>query len=143
LVPAIRRIIWSSDRRFGIILSPGRIWSEPGDQGLSPAQLPFPIAQPVHKATVNGLATFVFDDARVSNLRAQITQETMAWARYDYLGQVPMTYARATIPHEARLRAEFESEQRLETPIRPWSALPISAPSPALDAYDGSAVPDD
>ena len=28
----------------------------------------------------------------------------MAWARYDYWGQVPMTYAPATIPDEARLR---------------------------------------
>src|SRR5262249_4547315 len=35
LVPVIRTIIWSTDRRLGIILSPGRIWSEPGDDGLS------------------------------------------------------------------------------------------------------------
>ena len=143
LVPAIRTIIWSSDRRFGIILSPGRIWSEPGDQGLSRASFPFAIVNPIDNGTLNGLATFVFDDTRVSNLRAQITQETMAWARYDYWGQVPMTYAPATIPDEARLRAQFESEQRLEVAIKPWSALPIGAPSPALDAFDGSAAPDD
>ena len=94
LVPAVRTIIWSSDRRFGIILSPGRIWSEPGDQGLSRASFPFAIVNPIDNGTLNGLATFVFDDARVSRtLRAQITQETMAWARYDYWGQVPMTYA--------------------------------------------------
>jgi len=143
LVPAIRTIIWSSDRRFGIILSPGRIWSEPGDQGLSRASFPFAIVNPLNNGTLNGLATFVFDDARVSSLRAQITQETMAWARYDYWGQVPMTYAAATIPDEARLRAQFESEQRLEVLIKPWSALPIVEPSPALDAFDGSAVADD
>jgi hypothetical protein len=143
LVPAIRTIIWSSDRRFGIILSPGRIWSEPGNQGLSRASFPFAIVNPIDNGTLNGLATFVFDDARVSNLRAQITQETMAWARYDYWGQVPMTYAPAAIPHEARLRVDFESEQRLEVAIKPWSTLPIAAPSPALDAFDGSAARDD
>jgi hypothetical protein len=143
LVPTIRTIIWSSDRRFGIILSPGRIWSEPGDRGLSRASFPFAIVNPFNNGTLNGLATFVFDDARVSNLRAQITQETMEWARYDYWGQVPMTYARATIPDEARLRAQFESEQRLEIPIKPWSALPFAAPSPALDGFDGSTVADD
>jgi CubicO group peptidase (beta-lactamase class C family) len=143
LVPAIRTIIWSSDRRFGIILSPGRIWSEPGDQDLSRASFPFAIVNPIDNGTLNGLATFVFDDARVSNLRVQITQETMPWARYDYWGQVPMTYARATIPDEARLRAQFETEQRLESPIKPWSALPVGAPSPALDAFDGSAAPED
>src|SRR5215813_4371285 len=143
LVPAIRTIIWSSDHRFGIILSPGRIWSEPGDQDLSRASFPFAIVNSIDNGTLNGLATFVFDDARVSNLRVQITQETMPWARYDYWGQVPMTYARATVPDEARLLAQFESEQRLESPIKPWSALPVGAPSPALDAFDGSAVPDD
>jgi hypothetical protein len=143
LVPVIRTIIWSSDRSLGIILSPGRIWSESGDQGLSRASFPFAIVNPIDNGTLNGLATFVFDDARVSNLRAQITQETRAWARYDYWGQVPMTYTRTTIPDEARLRAQFQSEQRLETPIKPWTALPVAAPSPALDAFDGSAVPDD
>jgi len=143
LVPVSRTIIWSSDRRLGIILSPGRIWSESGDQGLSRASFPFAIVNPIDNGTLNGLATFVFDDERVSNLRAQITQETRAWARYDYWGQVPMTYARATIPDEARLRTQFETEQLLESPIKPWSALPVGAPSPALDAFDGSAVPDD
>ena len=143
LVPVVRTIIWSSDRRLGIILSPGRIWSESGDQGLSRASFPFAIVNPIDNGTLNGLATFVFDDERVSNLRAQITQETRAWARHDYWGQVPMTYARRTIPDEARLRAQFESEQRFETPIKPWTALPVAAPSPVLDAFDGSTVPDD
>jgi hypothetical protein len=143
LVPAIRTIIWSSDRRFGIVLSPGRIWSEPGDQGFSRASFPFAIVNPIDNGTRNGLATFLFDDSRVSNLRAQITQETMAWARNDNWGEVPMTYERGTIADEARVRAQFESERGLETPIKPWSALPVAAPSPALDAFDGSAAPDD
>jgi hypothetical protein len=143
LVPAIRTIIWSSDHRFGIVLSPGRIWSEPGDHDLSRASFPFAIVNPIDNGTLNGLATFLFDDARASNLRVQITQETMPWARDDYWGQVPMTYAPTTIPDEARLRAQFETEERLESPIKPWFALPVGAPSPALDAFDGSAVPDD
>lgn len=143
LVPTVRTIIWSSDRRFGIILSPGRIWSEPGDHGLSRASFPFAIVNPIDNGTLNGLATFVFDDVRVSNLRVQITQETMAWARYDYWGQVPITYSPAEIKNEAFLRAQFETEKRLEMPIKPWSALPVAAPNAALDSFDGSALADD
>lgn len=143
LVPADRTIIWSTDRRFGIILSPGRIWSEPEDQGLSRASFPFAVVNPIDNGTLNGLATFVFDDTRVSNLRVQITQEAMAWSRPDYWGQVSMTYTPTTIPDEDRLRAEFESEKRLESPIRPWSALPVAASGSALDAFDGSALPED
>ena len=86
LVPVQRTIIWSTDRRFGIILSPGRVWSEPEDQGLSRASFPFALVNPIDNGTLNGLATFVFDDTRVSNLRVQITQQTMAWSRPDYFG---------------------------------------------------------
>src|SRR4029453_13382460 len=139
LVPVVRTIVWSSDGRFGIILSPGRVWSEPGDQGLSRASFPFVIVNPIDNSTHNGLASFVFDDTRVSHLRVQITQETARWSRDDYWGQVPLTYTPDAIADEARLRAEFDLERRLETPIKPWSALPATTPSPWFDAFDGSA----
>jgi hypothetical protein len=143
LVPAVRTIVWSSDGRLGLILSPGRVWSEPGDQGLSRASFPFVLVNPVDNGTHNGLASFVFDDTRVSQLRVQITQETASWARDDFWGQVPVTYTPGAIADEARLRTEFDRERRLETPIQPWSALPATTPSPWLDAFDGSAAPDD
>jgi hypothetical protein len=143
LVPAVRTIMWSSDGRVGLILSPGRVWSEPGDQGLSRASFPFVLVNPLDNSTHNGLASFVFNDTRVSHLRVQITQETAYWARDDYWGQVPLTYTPGAIADEARLRAEFDRERRLETPIKPWSALPVTTPSPWLDAFDGSAAPDD
>jgi hypothetical protein len=143
LVPVVRTIVWSSDGRLGLILSPGRVWSGPGDQGLSRASFPFVLVNPIDNSTHNGLASFVFDDTRVSNLRVQLTQETARWWRHDYWGQVPLTYAPGAIADEARLRAEFDLERRLETPVRPWSALPATTPSPWLDAFDGSAAPDD
>ena len=92
LVPVVRTIVWSSDGRFGLILSPGRVWSEPGDQGMSRASFPFVLVNPIDNSTHNGLASFVFDDTRVSHLRVQITQETARWSRDDYWGQVPLTY---------------------------------------------------
>ena len=66
LVPAVRTIIRPPDSRVGLILSPGRVWSEPGDQGLSRASFPFVAVDAFHNGTLNGLATFVFDDTRVS-----------------------------------------------------------------------------
>jgi hypothetical protein len=75
-----------------IIVSPGRVWSERGDQGLSRASFPFVFVNHIDNATHNGLATFLFDDTRVSNLRLQVTQETAEWARHDFWGQVATTY---------------------------------------------------
>jgi hypothetical protein len=142
LVPAVRTIIRPPDSRVGLILSPGRVWSEPGDQGLSRASFPFVVVDAFHNGTLNGLATFLFDDTRVSTVRLQVTQETMPWARDDYWGQVPLSYTPGPIPDEARVRAAFAEERRLETPIKPWSSLPAK-PSPWLDAFDGDARPDD
>jgi hypothetical protein len=143
LVPAVRTIIRPPGSAAGIILSPGRIWSEPSDQGMSRASFPYVVVDEIHNGTRNGLATFLFDDTRVSNLRVQISQETIEWSRDDFWGQAPMTYAPGPIADEARLRAEFDAERRLETPIKPWSALPAPKPSPWFDVFDGDAARDD
>src|SRR5215475_1505601 len=123
-----------------VIVSPGRIWSEPGDQGMSRASFPFLVAD--ISGAHNGLATFVFDDTRVSNLWIQITQETAEWARNDLWGGVPMTYTPGAIADEAVVRREFDAEQQRQVPIKPWSALPASARA-ALDAFDGEVATED
>jgi hypothetical protein len=143
LVPAVRTIIRPPGSKAGVILSPGRVWSEPGDQGMSRASFPYVVVDEMSNGTRNGLATFLFDDTRVSNLRVQISQETWEWSRDDFWGQAPLTYAPGPIADEARLRTEFDAERRLETPMKPWSALPASTPSPWLDAFDGDAARDD
>ena len=143
LVPAVRTIIRPPGSRTGIILSPGRVWSEPGDRGMSRASFPYVVVDEIGNGTRNGLATFLFDDTRVSHLRVQVSQETMEWSRDDFWGQAPMTYASGPIADEARLRAEFDAERRLETPMKSWSALPASKPSRWLDAFDGDAARDD
>ena len=143
LVPAIRTILRSPGGRAGIIVSPGRVWSEPGDQRMSRASFPFVVVDSIHNGTQNGLATFVFDDTHVSNLRVQITQETMEWARHDSWGQLPMTYTPGAIADEANRRADFDAERSLETPTKSWSARPTAISSPSFDAFDGDAAPDD
>ena len=147
LVPVVRTIVPSPDATtqmpVAFIFSPGRVWSEPGDQGMSRASFPFVIVDRISNGTHNGLATFLFDDTRVSNLRAQLTQETKEWARDDFWGQGPMTYTPGAIAGEAMLRAQFDTERRLEVPIKPWASVPVSAPSRWLDAFDGDAAPED
>ena len=142
LVPAVRGILATSNPTYGVILSPGRVWSEPGDGGMSRASFPFVAVNRYDNGTHNGLATFLFDDARVSSVRVQFTQETYRWARDDYWGQAAMTYAPGAVPDEARVRAELDAERRLETPMQPWSALPAASPWLG-DAFDGSAARDD
>jgi hypothetical protein len=139
LVPVVRDIMQPP----GIILSPGRVWSEPDDQGMSRASFPFVLISPYSNETHNGLATFLYDDTRVSALRFQVVQETAAWAKYDGWGQASMTYTPGSVTNEETLRAQFAAELQQQTPIQPWSALQVSSEAQGPEHFDGEAAPED
>ena len=75
LVPKQRDLIFEPSSTFDIIFSPGRIWSEPGEKGWSRASFPFVLAGRTFNESHNGLATFLYNDTQVSQLRVQIVQE--------------------------------------------------------------------
>jgi hypothetical protein len=137
LVPAVRDLMPLRT----LIFSPGRVWSEPGDGGWSRASFPFVMTDPSYGTTRNGLATFLYDDTRVSAFRFQIVQESAPWTIFDGWGQEPMTYTPGPIANDAALRAQFAAELQRQTPIRPWSAVPAAAESPWLEAFDGDSAP--
>jgi hypothetical protein len=142
LVPVVREILRPPGT---IILSPGKVWSEPGDRGMSRASFPFVLVNQFSNETHNGLASFLYDDARVSALRLQVVQETAALFKLDYWGQAPMTYTPGPLPNEDALKTDFVAELKQQTPIRPWSELPkfTKATTAALERFDGDAIPED
>jgi hypothetical protein len=140
LVPVVRDVLQPPGT---VILSPGRVWSEPGDGGMSRASFPFVLTSQHSNRTHNGLATFLYDETRVSALQFQLVQETAAWAKYDGWGQAPMTYSPGSIPNDEVVRAQFAAELRQQTPIRPWSALQSPSGAQWLERFDGDAAPED
>lgn len=140
LVPVIRDILQPPGT---LILSPGRVWSEPDDQGMSRASFPFVLISPYSNETHNGLATFLYDDTRVSALRLQVVQETAAWAKYDGWGQAAMSYTPGPIINEEALQEQFAAELQQQTPIQPWSALQVSSGAQWPEHFDGEATPED
>jgi hypothetical protein len=139
LVPVVRDLLDPP----GLILSPGRVWSEPGDGGWSRASFPFVLTHPAFNSSYNGLATFLYDDTQVSALRVQVVQETAPRAAFDAWGQTRMTYAPGPLPHDAAVRAQFAAELQHHTPIQPWSAVPVVAGSPGVEGFDGDTAPGD
>ena len=125
LVPVERGILERAGTRshWRIILSPGRVWSETADGGWSRASFPFVLVSDDTNEAHNGLATFLFDDTKVSQLGFQIVQETASWNRNDFWGRLPLAYAPAPVADEATRQAEFEAEIAALTPIRDWSEL--------------------
>lgn len=97
LVPVDRGYLPSSQTVDGdaIIVSPGTIWSEPGDGGYSRAALPFVLLQKDWGAH-NGVLTFLFNDTEVSHLHFQIVQETDPEFQYDVWGSLTARYRPGT-----------------------------------------------
>jgi hypothetical protein len=144
LVPTVRDILEPPGTRMHgtLILSPGQVWSEPSDGGLSRASLPFVLIDGI--AARNGVATFLYDDTRVSAWRFQIVQENLPGVdKYDGWGQASMSYIPGPIANEEMLRAQFAAELQQQTPIRPWAELPAPAGAPGLEHFDGDTAPAD
>lgn len=129
-MPVDRSLITTPNlNNWSLILSPGRIWSEPGDGGRSRASFPFVLGSPWDRLysggeAHNGVATFLVDDADVSDLRIQITQETAPDGDiFDMWGQIPLDYEPGPISDLQTHRADFERELGDRLTIRPWGEL--------------------
>jgi len=133
LVPVERGIIPGGNSPWDIILSPGRVWSEPGDRGWSRAALPFVLVGHVWNESHNGLATFLFNATEVTALRFQIVQESSSWSQFDAAASVPLEY----VPGPAGDRRAFEAELAGRIPVRPWAALPGPVDPILLAGFDG------
>ncbi|MFP6743894.1 MAG: serine hydrolase, partial [Alphaproteobacteria bacterium] len=122
---------------WDVILSPGRVWSEAGDGGLSRASFPFILAGRVWNESHNGLATFVYDDNRVSHLQIQIVQEAANWNRFSAWGRLPAKFT----PHavDSTVVVDFRAELAARLPMNPWSELPGVTDPDLVDRFDGGA----
>jgi hypothetical protein len=145
LVPAVRDILPAASGRsyWDIILSPGKIWSESGDNGMSRGSFPFLLIAEHSNEAHNGIATFLFDDNQVSSIAVQVIQETAAWRRFDWWGQSPMEYEPESLENGEDLVARFAEEVEQQLPIRPWSDLEEEYGSQALAGFDINLEPAD
>jgi hypothetical protein len=141
LLPVLRDEILSSSggtSSWRIILSPGKVWSEPGDGGMSRASFPFVLVGGPSNEAHNGLATFLYDDQQVSSFRFQVVQETCAWNRTDLWGQSPIDYLPGPVEDRKALAAQFAAELSGLSPIRPWSDLAQQVDPAVLNTFNGT-----
>jgi CubicO group peptidase (beta-lactamase class C family) len=112
-----------SHKAWDIILSPGRVWSEPGDHGMSRASFPFVITPRIPMGAFNGIATFLYDNKRVSAFRFQIVQQSGDHYQFYPYGQIPLQYVRSPIGNLDELKTQFAEKLKRQTPIHPWAEL--------------------
>jgi hypothetical protein len=125
LVPTSRDVphALGENSYWRILLSPGRVWSEPDDDGMSRASFPFTLVAAPFNEAHNGLATFVYDETRVSSVFLQVVQETAPWNKIDFWGTAIPTYTPHPLEAKSNWVRQFAEEERLQVPIAPFSSL--------------------
>lgn len=146
LVPVEREIIEPSggDSYWHFHAGPGRNWSEEDDGGMSRASFPFFLTNLFENETYNGIATFLYDDESVSQLRYQIVQQLspfMVQTKFIAWNQPAITYARETIATE-QLLADFDVELADQLAWHDWSVLEASYGAELLSDFDTGIDPD-
>jgi CubicO group peptidase (beta-lactamase class C family) len=127
LVPLERGVIEppGSDSYWHFHAGPGRVWSEEDDKGMSRASFPFFLTNLFENETYNGIATFLYDDDSVSQLRYQIVQQLspfMVKTKFIAWGQQAIAYEPVDIAADT-LIANFEKELADRLVWRDWSKL--------------------
>ena len=124
LIPERRGPIPSSHGWWEVILEPGRVWDEPGDQGYTRAAIPFSLTQKNANCAHNGVLMILFkDDSIVERAAMQVSSETCLYLQRDLWGWLDADYTPQPIAHSADLVAAYEREVAARLPTRPLSAL--------------------
>ena len=125
LVPVERGIIKGTYGQWGVIVDPGKVWSEPEDQGMSRASFPFTLLRPDpnNPRSHNGIATFLFDEKQVSSLYIQVVQEINPDLIFDMWGQVSGVYTPGLVEDKDAVKADFTRELEHQIDFRTWEEL--------------------
>ncbi|MEI4261558.1 hypothetical protein [Roseovarius sp. D0-M9] len=150
LVPTTQAVItpdedMSNGSFWQIIIQPGRVWSEEGDNGWSRASFPFALMNRLETDTHNGVASFAYKDGAVTDVRFQITQQTAPFyipTHFQAWGALEAEYTPATPAEFDEARTSYATELEDRMPTAPWSELVAASPAGALDGFEGDTVPE-
>jgi CubicO group peptidase (beta-lactamase class C family) len=142
LIPVQRGLIITSHPQWNLILEPGRVWQEPGDEGFSRASLPFALTVKGGNATFNGTLTFLFDDQNVSKVWYQVTQETTSYTRANFWGLLDASYHPGIVADADQIRESFTQELAARFPTKPIEALAQDYPGIDLSAFGSGVTPE-
>jgi hypothetical protein len=122
---------------WDLIVQPGRVWSQPGDDGWHRASFPFALVNSIEGGSHTGIGLFAYRGSQVSALRFQIVSMT---APYDVTecfsawGAAPASYSPGVEGIED-LRELHRRSEAARLPVRPWSDLTQYADPSTLDAF--------
>ncbi len=143
LMPTRRGRIITEDAHWDLLLTPGRIWSTPHDDGYSRVALPFALSMKYVNCVFNGMMTFLYDGSAISQVRWQVTQETCHLMKLDAWGQAAGSYAAGVEADGDRVIDDFLAERAARPEVRAFDQLAVDHPEVNLTDFDtGLSLPD-
>ncbi|NQZ86183.1 MAG: serine hydrolase [Colwellia sp.] len=145
LVPSNREIIIPSgkNKQWRVILSPGKVWSESTDNGMSRASFPFALVDRSWNNTLNGIATFLFDQNTVSNIRLQIVQHTSSGFSHEGAATLSLSRLNTELTDIDVVTQEFDNELAQLLPTKPWDELTNNYPNIDFESFNDNLKPTD
>ena len=145
LVPVVRDVMTpeaetAENSFWQLIVQPGRVWSEPADEGWSRASFPFALMNRLENDTHNGVATFTYNGEGVSSVFFQITQQTAPFyiaTHFEAWGALEAEYEAVDPARYAAAREDYAKELADSWPKAPWVEFASAGGMEALSDFDG------
>lgn len=146
LVPVSREVLTPAAKTkansyWELLVQPGKIWSESGDNGWSRASFPFALMHSLEQDTHNGLATFLFKDDQVSEVRFQVVTQTAPYYIANHFTAWEQLEAAwdPTPPDDLQsLEQAYVQELQDRFPTAPWSKLEELLGEESLAGFNGT-----
>jgi hypothetical protein len=131
---------------WDIIVQPGKVWSETGDDGWSRASFPFSLMHSIEGETHNGVATFLYKGGEVSGLQFQVLTQTSPFYIEDYftaVGKAPARMTAARIENKAEIEATYAKSLAAAEKLGSWSDLAAKFGEDSVKDFDTDINPDE
>ncbi|MCP5099245.1 MAG: hypothetical protein GY943_27140 [Chloroflexi bacterium] len=142
LIPTQRGLIITDHPIWNYFIEPGRVWQETSDQGYARASFPFALVPKGGNSTYNGTMTFLFNDASISKVWYQITQETSFSFRANFWGLLEADYHAQSVASADQIRADYVQELADRFPTKPIEQLAEDYPGTDITQFGANLAPE-
>lgn len=141
IVPAKRHLVLSTNPHWDTIVTAGRVWRLPGQQGDLRAVLPFALVEKNANCVHNGLIVIdILTDGSTSPAYWQIASETCAYFQFDAWGLMVSGFETGDVENAAAIVERHDREIASRLPVR--SIEDLAQDYPEMDAGAFGAASD-
>jgi len=124
LVPMVQGPVINEHGWWELVLRPGRVWDEEGDNGFTRAAMPLALKEIREDCIHNGLMSFLFsDDGQVSQVAFQISNQTCRYLQFEMRGLLSASYEPGAVDDAESVISNLRDNRLGRMPQKPIEFL--------------------